>query len=304
MSPHVWSIVLAAGAGRRLASVTGGVPKQFWTSNGSPTLLEDTLRRSAQVVPPERTVILVDRGHEPHVASRPALRRSGRVIYQPRDRGTAAGVLLGLSHVLAEDPRAIVLLTPSDHGVARPEFFTAGIRSAIRKVQSRRTDIVLFGVEPAEPEGDYGWIVPSSRRLKGLRHVARFVEKPEISMARALFDAGSVWNTMVLVARAAALLDRYRLHLTGLTKVFLNALDRPVEDRALFLARQYEDLPAADFSRDLLESVHDMTVHVWPSTMGWSDLGTPERLAAWQQRFEPRPGGPIPARRPALRAAS
>jgi choline kinase len=29
-----WTVVLAAGAGRRLAEVTGGVPKQFWRAAG------------------------------------------------------------------------------------------------------------------------------------------------------------------------------------------------------------------------------------------------------------------------------
>jgi len=92
MSPTLWNIVLAAGAGRRLASVTGGIPKQFWSADGGPSLLEDTLARSAVLAPPERTVIVVDRSHRRFVHALPDVERVERVNYQPRDRGTARDV--------------------------------------------------------------------------------------------------------------------------------------------------------------------------------------------------------------------
>jgi mannose-1-phosphate guanylyltransferase len=46
-----WTIVLAAGSGRRLARITGGIPKQFWSPPGGTTLLEQTLRRMAPLAP-------------------------------------------------------------------------------------------------------------------------------------------------------------------------------------------------------------------------------------------------------------
>ena len=43
-------------------------------------------------------------------------------------------------------------------------------------------------------------------------------------------------------------------------------------------------LPVFDFSRDLLErSSRVLRVLVVPAS-GWTDLGTPARVAAWQQR--------------------
>jgi choline kinase len=38
MVKNAWTIILAAGAGRRLSSVTGGVPKQFWRMPGCRSL--------------------------------------------------------------------------------------------------------------------------------------------------------------------------------------------------------------------------------------------------------------------------
>src|SRR5690606_23822021 len=53
-----WTVVLAAGAGRRLASVTGGVPKQFWRAAGGRSLLRQTLDRFAPLAPTSRTVVV------------------------------------------------------------------------------------------------------------------------------------------------------------------------------------------------------------------------------------------------------
>ena len=50
-----WSIVLAAGSGRRLASVTGGIPKQAerlerWRERSAPTPSEERRPRRLRVL--------------------------------------------------------------------------------------------------------------------------------------------------------------------------------------------------------------------------------------------------------------
>ncbi|MES1205892.1 MAG: NTP transferase domain-containing protein, partial [Pseudomonadota bacterium] len=59
-----WAIVLAAGEGSRLASVTRllhgrDVPKQFAELDGERTLLQRTMDRVGQLVPPSRTVVVI-----------------------------------------------------------------------------------------------------------------------------------------------------------------------------------------------------------------------------------------------------
>ena len=284
MGHKLWNIVLAAGAGRRLASVTGGIPKQFWSVDGGRTLLEDTLRRSAPLAPPAQHVVVVDRAHEPYVTALPQLAQSNRVVYQPRDRGTAVGVLLGLMDVVAAAPDALVLLTPADHGVRRPHSFVAGVRRAALEIDAGRRQVVLFGATPTEAVGDYGWITPGAPCAgnDAFRPVTAFSEKPALDTARRLFESGAVWNTMVLLARASALLELYRQHLPSLIDSFLPALSMSAPERPAVLQEQYDQVPAADFSRDLLTHAGGLSVYTWPAALGWSDLGTPDRLARWR----------------------
>src|SRR5687767_5336015 len=110
MASRLWPIVLAAGSGRRLARVTGGAPKQFWAPTGQPSLLEQTMSRVAPLAPPQQRVTIVDQSHRAYVARIERRTELGHLIYQPEDRGTAAGVLLPAMTVAIHDPDAVVVI--------------------------------------------------------------------------------------------------------------------------------------------------------------------------------------------------
>lgn len=292
MESQLWSVVLAAGSGRRLSSLTGGIPKQFWRPVGGPSLVEETLVRLAPICSAGRTVIVVNESQRAHVDEWPPAGRRGRVVFQPEDRGTAAGVLFGLVPILATEPDAVAVITPSDHGVTNPIAFRKGILDAVAHVQ-RHDDVVLFGVEPSAAQTDYGWMtLESLKGSTGLQSVASFVEKPAADTAQRLLSLGAVWNTMVIVARAVTLFDLCREHLPDLTACFVGALTLPPLTRDAFLVERYPHLTAADFSREVLTPSVNLRAYTWPASMGWTDLGTPERLLHWLRT--------VPAKRPRL----
>jgi mannose-1-phosphate guanylyltransferase len=284
MATQLWTVILAAGSGRRLSSVTGEVPKQFWRGAHGRSLLEDTVSRFLPLAPSSRTVVVIDAAHRDHVSRGGVPTSVGTTIVQPEDRGTAVGVLLALMPVLDADPGAIVALTPSDHGVVDDARFRHGVLEAAREARSCGT-VVLFGVQPAIAHDDYGWITPGpSRSSSSLRSVAAFVEKPAQDDAARLLSSGAVWNTMVLVARARAIRDLYSEFLPEVAGAFAAASRLPPSERDAFFADLYPRLPRFDFSRDVLSAAPNLATYIWPSSVGWSDLGTPERLRAWQQR--------------------
>jgi mannose-1-phosphate guanylyltransferase len=283
MATSLWAIVLAAGAGRRLASLTGGVPKQYWKPEGVQSLLESTIDRLGSLVVPERTITVVDETHREHLRGLERRDQLGAVLYQPMDRGTAAGVLLPLAAVVAQSPDAIVVITPSDHGIDGEACFRHGLRRAMTRVQSGVSQVVLFGTEPTAVTMDFGWILPGGRCTGDADFLAvrSFVEKPPMHEALRLYSSGAVWNTMVVVARAGALIDLYRRLLPFHADVILTAHGLEADMRQTFLQEWYRDLPPADFCRDLLSPARGLCLYTFPAEMGWSDLGTPERMTEW-----------------------
>jgi mannose-1-phosphate guanylyltransferase len=120
---QTWAVVLAAGSGTRLSSLTVGgdgaaVPKQYCSLTGGGTLLDDALQRAAGVGDPARIAAVVAAGHRrwwlPVAGT--ALDRD-RLFEQPRNRGTAIGVLLAALHVHQRAHDAAMVFLPSDHYV-------------------------------------------------------------------------------------------------------------------------------------------------------------------------------------------
>ncbi len=279
--PTTWSVVLAGGRGARLSAVTGGIPKQYYAPEGQRSLLEDTLLRLAPLADATHTVTLVDDTHHAHVERLRQHGSIGDVIYQPADRGTATGVLLAATVVWTCDPHAIVILTPSDHGVRNVEEFRNGVRRAVAHVDAHRDDVVLLGVEPQAASDDYGWIVGRQTAGSSTLTVDAFVEKPQRAAAERLLAEGAVWNTMVLVARVEAVIDLYRRHAPDLAGAFESFRFLPPSRREQQVRQLYEHLPALDFSHDVLERASGLQCLAWQASIGWTDLGTPERLSAW-----------------------
>ena len=93
-----WAMILAGGDGMRLRSLTRRItgderPKQFCPVIGGRTLLEQTWRRTGQVVPPERTLLVFTRRHERFYQPLVSELKARHVVAQPENRGTAAGIL-------------------------------------------------------------------------------------------------------------------------------------------------------------------------------------------------------------------
>jgi mannose-1-phosphate guanylyltransferase len=276
----IWSLVLAGGGGRRLNPVTGGVPKQYFSLGAGPTLLERTVERLDPLSPRSRRVTVVADWHRPFLVGFPNRQVLGDIVHQPLDRGTAVGVLLGVTEILARDPAAIVIVTPSDHGVTRPALFRYSVGAAVTRVRAGH-DFVVFGVEPTTAAVDFGWITPAPQLDREWCAIGGFYEKPDAASAERLFRDGAVWNTMVIVAQAAAIFAECARSLPDITRVFRTALRMDPAGRTDYLARVYPALPNADFSRDVLANTVGLTLHRWPAELGWSDLGTPERFNAF-----------------------
>ena len=287
------AVVLAGGNGERMRELAlrfsrRPLPKQFCAFGRPNTLLQDTLVRVGRVVPASRTTVVVRECWE--AVAREQLRacQGVEVLAQPCDRGTAAAILLALVRMQPGASNVPVLLTPSDHGFADEEAFPVAVEAAHGLVATGRADVVLLGAPAHSPRTDYGWIVPEARDPDGAR-VAGFVEKPPARRARSLLRAGALWNTMILVARADALLGLYLSRKPEDVAILQRA--RAGGDRPML--RALESLSPADFSRDILADASNLFVLPLPHRAGWTDLGTPERMNDFLRRDRDCGGGGI-----------
>ncbi len=284
---RTWAIVLAAGDGTRMASLTRAIhgqslPKQFAALTGPRTLFQQTLHRVATIIPPERVVAVVSDRHEALARQQVADLRGVQIVPQPRNLGTGPGLLLPLVHILARDPEARVVVFPSDHYFQRPAALKPAVLAALdAAAKDSPAGVALLGAEAKEASTELGWIVPAAEESPGRRSglpVASFVEKPDVRRAQQLLERHALWNTMIVAGSGRALWHLMLRHLPRQVMAlspYLTKIDA-LNDRES-LKNTYREMPAADFSRDVLERADGLAV-VPMMDAGWSDCGTPERL--------------------------
>ena len=282
--PDSWALVLAGGAGSRLESLTRddagtAVPKQFCSLRGGPSLLTEALQRARTIAPVEKVCTVVAAQHRQWWAAG-ALDglADANVLVQPHNRGTAHGILLPLLRIAARDPDATVVLLPADHYFGDEDGIAMSLRRVTAIAKYNPKSIHLLGVEPQEADPALGYILPSPQARGLLLRVARFEEKPRVGRARRLLELGALWNVFIVAASVHSLLALYGPAFDQTIEAMRNGDDPALEEL-------YLTLPTIDFSRHLLEGNEGRLRVLRVPPCGWSDLGTPDRIASMAQEF-------------------
>jgi mannose-1-phosphate guanylyltransferase len=301
---NVWVIILAGGDGRRLSELTtnaDGVstPKQYCSLNGGPSLLQLALKRALAVTSRDRIVCVVNEAHrhwwEPQLFG---MRRS-TVVVQPVNRGTGLGVLLPLLVIAKSDARAGVLCIPSDHYVEHEDVLAECLRQATAPPILESDKITLLGISPNAPDSGFGYLEPRADSGVGMRPVHRFVEKPDEALAAELIHAGSLWSSGIFAARIERIVELYPRRVPGMMLDLKSIVEYWHDTRrpSAELASLYTRHPPIDFSSDVLQAHPGSLQMLALPPCGWSDVGTPARLAKtlWSLR-SPVPKDVSPAR--------
>jgi len=295
-----WALILAGGDGTRLRALTRQIagdprPKQFCPLLDGETLLDRTRRRVDLLTRPDRQVVIVTRPHEPYFRPLVTDLAPDRLVIQPDNRGTAAGLLYPLMRIADLAGDVPVAVFPSDHFVDNDVAFVAAVAGAVDALAADPDRVILLGIEAASPETEYGWIEPAAPDLgpqpTSVLPIQRFWEKPAPDLAAALLSRGCLWNSFVMVGRVPTFIDLIRAGAPDLVRAFepvQRVLGSPRE-RAV-VDRVYASLEPVNFSERVLEPSAARLGVVRLKGIEWSDWGNAERVFATIRRTGWRPG--------------
>ncbi len=232
-------------------------------------MLETTLARLEPLLPPSRTLAIVNRDHLSLAADQLRGLPVPNVLVQPRNYDTGPGLLFSLLRLERRDPWATVAVFPSDHYIREHRAFLSHVARAIALVHRFPTEIVLLGMTPDRLEAGFGYLEPGPP-LPGdaaAFRVVSFVEKPTPEMAADIIRRGGLWNSFVMVFR----LDRM-LTLLRRRRPWDCAVLRQLDEDA------YPALTPWNASRDFLAHIPAALTVLQVDDVGWSDWGTPEAI--------------------------
>lgn len=300
---HVWSIVLAGGEGERVKPLIlrwlgRHRPKQYCTFVGHRSMFEHTVDRAIRIASAARTVVVAAHHHRSDTQAQLSGRPIGKLIHQPMNRDTAAGIFLPLSYVRARDPQAMVVIQPSDHFIYPERRFLTTVQQTVAAADEAPDRLLLLGVQPDRLETEYGWIQRGTR-LSGspgypVHAVSSFLEKPELAQADAALRAGGLWNTLVLTASVDTLWKTGWACFPDMMPQFERlAPFWETPDESAGIADAYHHMPQFNFSSHLLQRLPDRVAVMELTGVLWSDWGKPARIAETIRRIGKTPAFPM-----------
>lgn len=214
------------------------------------------------------------------------MRQKSTVIVQRQNKETGPGILLSLLEVYKSFPGCTVVVFPSDHFILEEDLFMNHVQLACRAVARDGSRIGLLGVEPQDPDPEYGYIVPGAEiqsfGLNSLKRIELFVEKPNMQAAKKIATSGVLWNTLVIVSRCETLMEAIQCTTPQLYRAFQpvrHAIGTPDEQRVL--EQVYRELRPVSFSRNVLEALpferRQALLVMRVEGVRWSDWGTEDQ---------------------------
>jgi len=283
---NIIPVIICGGAGTRLWPVSReAFPKPLLKLADGQSLLQKTFLRAARVASTNEVLIVTNR--ETYFLTKDEcgeldtdVSRVGFVL-EPAARNTAAAIGAAAEVVReAHGPDAIMLVMPADQLVEKEQAFAQAVQDAARGAANGR--IVTFGIRPTAPETGYGYIEFEARPLpgaEGIHKVERFIEKPELNIAKELVGTGRhLWNAGMFCFTAQTMLDELQKHAPNVIEPTLAAVKdarRSTSDDGFSVELDAAHFgKAQDISIDYAVMEPSSNVNVVPCDLGWNDIGS------------------------------
>lgn len=272
-------VIMAGGVGSRFWPMsTPDYPKQFIDVLGcGRTLIQLTVDRFQGICPPENIWVVTSEKYADTVKKQLPDIADDHILREPCRRNTAPCIAYVSWKIKARNPRANMVVTPSDHIVMDIVEFQRVIHSAM-KFTADSDAILTLGMKPTRPETGYGYIeadltVPSIANKEVFR-VYSFKEKPDAETAQRYIRKNNFfWNAGIFVWNVSTVVNALRVYQPAMSKIFERLLPYYYTEKEQEIIDQ--DFPLCEnISVDYAIMEKADEIFVFPANFGWSDLGT------------------------------
>jgi mannose-1-phosphate guanylyltransferase len=282
MNKHYYVVIMAGGIGSRFWPMSRqDYPKQFLDIlNTGKTLIQWTFERFASFIPVENIYVVTSQEYSDIVHEQLPLLPESNILGEPSRKNTAPCIAYISFKLQQLDPKASLIVAPSDHLILDKKAFTKVCLESLSFVNKHNAFITL-GIKPTYPNTGYGYIQHEQHSVSdNVYKVKTFTEKPNLELARTFLSSGDfLWNAGIFVWQVKNIIHAFEKYLPEMYDVFAADKDKfntPQEKEALEHIYPLCTNISIDFG--IMEKADN--VYIIPSSFGWSDLGT------WNSAYE------------------
>ncbi len=272
---NYYAVIMAGGIGSRFWPVsTTEYPKQFHDMLGSgQTLLQKTFSRLEGLIPTKNINILTNDRYIDIVLKQLPSITNDQVVLEPAMRNTAPCILLSALKIQKNDPKAMMLVAPSDHWIEDEVSFLNDVETGFTAC-NESDKLLTLGINPTFPNTGFGYIESDKEEVKTIKKVNQFREKPDYNTAKQFLAEGNfLWNAGIFIWSVESIVNSFKKYLPEMYDLFTSGFEKlnTTEERN-FILENYEKSENISIDYGILEKSD--TVYVKKASFDWNDLGT------------------------------
>jgi mannose-1-phosphate guanylyltransferase len=271
------AVIMAGGTGTRFWPLsTSEKPKQFLKLFDDRSLLQKSVERIADLIPPERILVLTNASFVTLVREQLPQIPADNVIGEPLKRDTAAAICLGAALCRKRFGNPLMVVLTADH-IIEPRHLFQKVLIFAAKAARESDALYTLGIRPTFPAVGYGYLELGERveTEGGIEHfqLRRIKEKPDGETAAAYIQSGQyLWNSGMFLWNSDTIIREIQNHLPDHWRAIAEAVlhDRtPLWQEALRQA--FDRVKPISIDYGVMEKATQ--VRCVASTFSWTDLG-------------------------------
>ena len=308
-----YAIIMAGGVGTRFwPKGIAKLPKQYLKiQNDTDSMIQQTFKRLEGIIPPANIFVVTNTAYKGLTKKHLPKIPEENIICEPFGRNTAPCIGLACLYIKQFNPRANVVVIPSDHIIKNVEEFGDVVKSGL-KFSHDYGGIVTLGISPTKPETGYGYIQFDTEEYTEINYkntekssvgtelfseseisqnffekvykVKTFAEKPNLETAKAFIESGDfLWNSGMFIFRVDAMLEEIKINIPDLYDS-LEKLEKSLmsKDFEKELERIYGQIKGISIDYGVMEK--SKNVYTIRSYFDWSDLGSWDEIYNFKEK--------------------
>ena len=280
MQNNYYAVIMAGGVGSRFWPLsTQKYPKQFHDMLGTgDSLLQKTFKRLSKLIPQQNILIATNLKYKELVLSQLDGIDEQQLLLEPVMRNTAPCILYAALKIKQKDPKAVMIVAPSDHWIDNEDEFIQNVKTAFEACADH--DILMtLGIQPTNPNTGYGYI-EFEKTSNDIKKVNQFIEKPDLETATQFIKKSNyLWNAGIFIWSIHSIISAFEKFLPEMSTLFCegaHVFNTDFEDD--FIEDNYDKAENISIDYGIMQKA--LNIYTLPVDFGWNDLGT------WNSLYE------------------